>query len=90
MTAGRAITRLLSIAVLAVAVSGCAAIRDWLVQIGAMNPDGTPAVPPGAPRPPAPGVVAPGQPAAEPGKLWTPGGQQAAGEKPKLWTPGMD
>jgi len=67
-----------------------AAIRDWLVQIGAINPDGTPAVPSGRPTQPAPGVAAPGQPAAEPGKLWTPGGQQPAGEKPKLWTPGMD
>jgi len=66
------------------------AIRDWLVQIGAIQPDGAPAAAAGPPQQAEPGLVAPGQPGAEPGKLWTPGGQQPAGEKPKLWTPGMD
>lgn len=50
MTAGRAITRLLSIAVLAVAVSGCAAIRDWLSP--------PPPLPPPAPAPEPVAVVA--------------------------------
>jgi hypothetical protein len=34
------------------------------------------------------GLVVPGA-AAEPGKLWTPGGETTSGKKATLWTPGM-
>jgi cell division septation protein DedD len=67
-----------------------AALHDWLVQIGAIPPEGVPAAAGRPPQAPDVGAAAPAQPAAEPGKLWTPGGQQPAGEKPKLWMPGMD
>ena len=60
------------------------ALRQWLVQIGAIRPDGTPVAPPPQPETP---LVVPGQGDAEPGKLWVPGGEQTGGEKPKLWTP---
>jgi hypothetical protein len=61
------------------------ALRQWLVQIGAIHPDGTPAAPP--PEPEA-ALVVPSQAGAEPGKLWVPGGgEPSGGEKPKLWTP---
>ncbi len=53
-------------------------LMQWLVQIGAIRPDGTPVGPP--PQQAAPPA------AAEPGKLWTPGSQEPGGEK-KLWTP---
>ena len=60
------------------------ALRQWLVQLGAIHPDGTPVAPPPEPETP---LVVPGQAGAEPGKLWVPGGEQSGGEKPKLWTP---
>ena len=55
------------------------ALVQFLMQIGAIRPDGMPA----AEQEPS---------AAEPetGKLWTPDGESAGGEKPSLWTPGMD
>ncbi len=58
------------------------ALMRFLVQIGAIRPDGTAAAQPAA----AP--MAPAEPAAaeEPGKIWTPDGDQPGGEK-KLWTP---
>lgn len=59
------------------------ALQHFLMQIGAIHPDGTPAMPPMGPDDELPG------PAAEPGKLWTPDGDRPAGEKSKLWTPGM-
>ena len=61
------------------------ALIEFLVQIGALNPDGTPAGMPAGPQEPA-------GPAAEPeaGKLWTPDGESGGGDKPSLWTPGMD
>ena len=56
------------------------ALMRFLVQIGAVRPDGTP-----APQPAA-AAMAPAEPAEEPGKIWTPDGDQPGGEK-KLWTP---
>ena len=53
-----------------------------------INPDGTFATPP-SPEPA--GLAVPGGAAAEPGKIWTPGGDPAtAGKKSTIWTPGMD
>ena len=66
------------------------ALTDLLVQCGVLRPDGTPAVPPGAPTADDPSLVIPGQSTAEPGKLWTPESQKPTGDKPKIWTPGMD
>jgi len=60
-----------------------AALHEFLVGIGAIRPDGTPAAPPPEEEPPA---AAPD----ESGKLWTPDSQKPAGEKPTIWTPGMD
>jgi hypothetical protein len=57
-------------------------LTRMLINAGLLNPDGTPvrmAGPRGGPD------VAP--PAAEPSKLWTPGGE-TAGAGGKLWTPG--
>jgi hypothetical protein len=62
------------------------ALLQFMVQIGAINPDGTPtAGMTAAPQEPA-------APAAEPeaGKLWTPDGESGGGgDKPALWTPDM-
>ncbi len=66
------------------------ALHNWLVQIGAIGPEGMPAGPAAPPHQAEPSFAVPTEPAAEPGQLWTPGGQQATGEKPKLWMPGMD
>jgi hypothetical protein len=65
------------------------AINRWLISIGAIRPDGTPAVPPRQAAGAAADLTPPGQAAAEPGKIWTPGGATVPGEKPKLWTPDM-
>jgi hypothetical protein len=58
------------------------ALRNLLVQMGVMRPDGTPVAD-------LTGQQHPGQ-AAEPpeqeSKLWTPDSEQSGGEK-KLWTP---
>jgi hypothetical protein len=67
-----------------------AALHNWLVQIGAIGPDGMPAERMSPPPQAGPALDVPTEPAAEPTPLWTPGGQQATGEKPKLWMPGMD
>lgn len=56
------------------------ALTQWLVEVGAIHPDGTPAVPQPTP------AAAEAQPADDPGKLWTPDSQQPGGEK-KIWTP---
>jgi len=62
------------------------AVMNMLVQAGVVRPDGTPALEPeempAAASPP--GVSSP--PAAEPGKLWTPGSESGGGGG-KLWTP---
>jgi tetratricopeptide (TPR) repeat protein len=62
------------------------ALRQILVQAGAIHPDGTPTS--------ASAVTEEPDAAAEPEreKLWTPDGQEpeSVGEKPKIWTPGMD
>ncbi len=75
-------------------------LTEWLVQIGAIRPDGSPGGQP--PQQAAPGEMPPGQlgpegpgpgqadaePAdAQPEKLWTPDSQESAGPKKKLWTP---
>jgi hypothetical protein len=62
------------------------ALNRWLMSIGAIRPDGTPAV---APRQAAADAAAPAEAAPEPGKIWTPGSAAPSGEKPKLWTPDM-
>ena len=68
------------------------ALTQMLVQMGVLHPDGSPAMPPGAPPDAGPAIVAPGGEAEESGKIWTPDGSSGSseGEKPKLWTPGMD
>jgi hypothetical protein len=58
-------------------------LMRFLVQIGAIRPDGTPA---GPPQPAAAAGVA-AEPAAEPGKLWTPDGEQSGGGGGSIWTP---
>ena len=58
-------------------------LTRMLINAGLLNPDGTPAVMPAGPH----GGPEPGTPAAEPSKLWTPGGE-TAGSGGKLWTPG--
>ena len=65
------------------------ALNQWLISIGAIRPDGTPAVPPGQAAEAGPDLTDPGQAAAEPGKIWTPDGAALPGEKRKLWTPDM-
>ena len=65
------------------------ALSRWLMSIGAIRPDGTPAVPLQRAAEAAADLTAPGQAAAEPGKIWTPGSATLPGEKPKLWTPDM-
>ena len=58
------------------------ALTQFLVGVGALRPDGTPAAPPQAG--PAPPVTAE-EAAAEADKIWTPGSEQSGGGK--LWTP---
>ncbi len=65
------------------------ALLQFLIQIGAVGPDGQ------LRTRPQEGAAAEGAPAArevepEPGKLWTPESQRPAGEKAKIWMPGMD
>ncbi|MGA2032919.1 MAG: hypothetical protein ABSG68_11715 [Thermoguttaceae bacterium] len=59
------------------------AVTQILVEVGVLRPDGTPAHPMGGREPP-PGAV-PQEPAAAPGKIWTPGSEESGGGK--LWTP---
>ena len=66
------------------------ALTELLIEIGVLNPDGTPAEPPEAPGAEPPSLVVPGQSDARPGELWTPDSQKPTGDKPKIWTPGMD
>jgi hypothetical protein len=67
------------------------ALTRMLVQMGVLRPDGSPAMPPGAPPATEPSIIVPGDQAEEPGAIWTPDGSsgRSEGEKPKLWTPGM-
>jgi hypothetical protein len=57
-------------------------LTQMLINVGLLNPDGTPVAMPGRR---AGGDVAP--PAAEPSKLWTPD-SESSGSGGKLWTPG--
>lgn len=64
-----------------------AALTNLLVRFGVLRPDGRFA---GEPAHEEPAIVVPGQPGAEPGKLWTPDSQTPpgpAGQKPAIWTP---
>ena len=65
------------------------ALNQWLMQIGAIRPDGTPAVPMQQAGQAGPAFEVSGQAAAEPGKIWTPDSTTPPGEKPKIWTPDM-
>ncbi|GAF80704.1 unnamed protein product, partial [marine sediment metagenome] len=58
------------------------ALRNLLVQMGVIHPDGTPAA--DLPNQQHPGQAA--EPPAQESKLWTPDSEQPGGEK-KLWTP---
>jgi len=62
-----------------------AGLTDLLIQIGAINPDGSPAVAAQEDSPLAVPEPAP----AQGGELWTPDSQKPSGEKPTIWTPGM-
>jgi hypothetical protein len=64
------------------------ALVEFLVQIGAIRPDGSPAgMPPGGADPQDRLETGP---EPEAGKLWTPDGDSGGGDKPTLWMPGMD
>ena len=74
------------------------ALVDFLVQIGAIRPDGTPAampaeMPPAADAPQESPEALETRSQPEAGKLWTPDGDSGGDrspDKPTLWTPGMD
>jgi hypothetical protein len=57
------------------------ALTQMLINVGILNPDGTPV---GMPDPGTAAEFAP--PASEPSKLWTPG-SESSGSGGKLWTP---
>jgi len=59
-------------------------LTQILVEAGLLRPDGTPAIPTAHPQAE---MAAAGAPAAEPGKLWTPGGESSGGGSGKLWVP---
>jgi hypothetical protein len=61
------------------------ALTRLLIEVGILRPDGTPMPPPTRQQP---GPVAMEEPAAEPGRLWTPDSGPAQGGGGKLWTPG--
>lgn len=63
------------------------ALAQFLMEIGAMRPDGTPAMPAAAPQEQG-GLIVPDAVGAEPGKIWTPGDEVGGGKSGKLWTPG--
>jgi hypothetical protein len=67
------------------------ALFQILADAGIIGPDGRPTAAAAAGAE-APGIVVPGGAAAEqPGKIWTPGGEQTGGAKKSgLWTPDMD
>ncbi|MGD0655050.1 MAG: hypothetical protein ABSA16_11950 [Thermoguttaceae bacterium] len=58
-------------------------LTQILVDAGLLRPDGTPAIPTGHAEAE---MAASGAPGAEPGKLWTPGGE-SSGASGKLWVP---
>lgn len=64
-----------------------ASVRNVLVRIGAMRPDGTLVNRSSAPSAAEPSMAVSNPQDAEPAKLWTPGGESA---KPKLWLPGSE
>ncbi len=64
------------------------ALFQLLAEAGIIGPDGKPTAAAAAASREAPGIVVPGAAAAEPGKIWTPGGDQPSGKKSALWTPG--
>ena len=59
------------------------ALTQILVDAGLIHPDGSPAIPTGHAEAE---MAASGAPGAEPGKLWTPGGE-SSGASGKLWVP---
>jgi hypothetical protein len=59
------------------------ALTQMLINVGLLNPDGSPVAAPGRQVPSAAGSQAP-----EPSKLWTPD-SESSGSGGKLWTPGM-
>jgi hypothetical protein len=64
------------------------AVLNFLMEVGAIGPDGAvrATAPPAAAE--AAKIVVPGEEAGvESGKLWTPDDEQPSGEKPKIWTP---
>ncbi|MEN6405033.1 MAG: hypothetical protein ABFC77_01035 [Thermoguttaceae bacterium] len=64
------------------------ALTHMLIDVGLLRPDGTPAIHPDAMQAGAAAASPAAEAAAEPGKLWTPDGDQpAAGGGGKLWTP---
>ncbi len=62
------------------------ALTHMLIDVGLLNPDGTPAIGPEAAA--EPGMAAEEQAAPEPGKLWTPDSAEPGRGGGKLWTPG--
>ena len=62
------------------------ALFQILAEAGIIGPDGQPRMPAGAAPAEAPDIVVPGG-GAEPGKLWTPEGDQPTGKKSAIWTP---
>jgi hypothetical protein len=65
------------------------ALTQMLVEVGILRPDGTPAVPTTR-QEAAAAAMQMQEPAAEPGRLWTPGSEPPppVGGGGKLWTPG--
>lgn len=61
------------------------AMYEFFVRIGALRPNGMPGNMGDEAMQPAAAAAD-----AQPGKLWTPNGEQSGGEKPSLWVPGMD
>ena len=59
------------------------ALTRMLIDVGLLRPDGTPAF---GPETPEPAMATAGEPATEPGGLWTPDSAQP-GSGGKLWTP---
>ena len=65
------------------------ALNQWLMSIGAIRPDGTPAVPPRQAAEAGPDLTLPGRPPPSPARSGPPTAPALPGEKPKLWTPDM-
>ena len=66
------------------------ALFQILHEAGIIGPDGRPTAAAAAAAGRTPELVVPGAAAAEPGKIWTPGGDAPSGKKSALWTPDMD